>query len=57
MKKEQQLDLYYQMVLIRRFEEKSGQMYGLRKIGGFCHLYSGQTTVELAFGEKQNIFL
>ena len=28
-----------EMVLIRRFEEKAGQMYGLRKIGGFCHLY------------------
>jgi pyruvate dehydrogenase E1 component alpha subunit len=30
------------MLLIRRFEEKSSQMYGLRKIGGFCHLYIGQ---------------
>jgi pyruvate dehydrogenase E1 component subunit alpha len=33
------------MVLIRRFEEKAGQMYGLRKIGGFCHLYIGQEAV------------
>ncbi len=31
-----------QMLLIRRFEEKAAQMYGLRKIGGFCHLYIGQ---------------
>jgi len=31
-----------EMLLIRRFEEKSSQMYGLRKIGGFCHLYIGQ---------------
>ncbi len=31
-----------EMLLIRRFEEKSAQMYGLRKIGGFCHLYIGQ---------------
>ena len=34
-----------QMLLIRRFEEKAGQMYGLRKIGGFCHLYIGQEGV------------
>jgi pyruvate dehydrogenase E1 component alpha subunit len=33
------------MVLIRRFEEKAGQMYGLKKIGGFCHLYNGQEAV------------
>lgn len=33
------------MLLIRRFEEKSGQMYGLRKIGGFCHLYIGEEAV------------
>ena len=31
-----------EMLLIRRFEEKSSKMYGLRKIGGFCHLYIGQ---------------
>jgi pyruvate dehydrogenase E1 component alpha subunit len=31
-----------QMLLIRRFEEKAAQMYGLRRIGGFCHLYIGQ---------------
>ena len=33
------------MVLIRRFEEKAAQMYGLRKIGGFLHLYNGQEAV------------
>lgn len=33
------------MLLIRRVEEKAGQMYGLRKIGGFCHLYIGQEAV------------
>ena len=37
--------LYREMILIRRFEELSGQMYGLRKIGGFCHLYIGQEAV------------
>lgn len=33
------------MVLIRRFEEKAAQCYGLKKIGGFCHLYIGQEAV------------
>ena len=33
------------MLLVRRFEEKAGQMYGLKKIGGFCHLYNGQEAV------------
>ncbi len=33
------------MLLIRRFEEKTAQMYGLRKIGGFLHLYNGQEAV------------
>ncbi len=31
-------DLYRQMLLIRRFEEKAGQLYGMGLIGGFCHL-------------------
>jgi pyruvate dehydrogenase E1 component alpha subunit len=35
----------HEMLLIRRFEEKSSQMYGLRKIGGFCHLYIGQEAI------------
>lgn len=34
-----------EMLLVRRFEEKSAQMYGLQKIGGFCHLYIGQEAV------------
>ena len=33
------------MLLIRRFEEKAGQMYGMGPIGGFCHLYIGQEAV------------
>ncbi len=37
--------LLEEMVLIRRFEEKAAQCYGLRKIGGFCHLYIGQEAV------------
>ncbi|GGE77420.1 MULTISPECIES: pyruvate dehydrogenase (acetyl-transferring) E1 component subunit alpha [Sphingomonas] len=43
--KEQLLEFYRQMVLIRRFEEKAGQLYGLGLIGGFCHLYIGQEAV------------
>lgn len=39
------VDLLDEMLLIRRFEEKAAQMYGLRKIGGFCHLYNGQEAV------------
>jgi pyruvate dehydrogenase E1 component alpha subunit len=39
------LKLYEQMVLIRRFEERAGQLYGLGLIGGFCHLYIGQEAV------------
>jgi pyruvate dehydrogenase E1 component alpha subunit len=42
----EQLQAFYeQMVLIRRFEEKAGQLYGLGLIGGFCHLYIGQEAV------------
>lgn len=43
--KEFLVKLYTEMLLIRRFEEKSAQLYGLRKIGGFCHLYNGQEAV------------
>ncbi len=42
---EQLLKFYEQMLLIRRFEEKAGQLYGLGLIGGFCHLYIGQEAV------------
>jgi len=42
---EQLVHFYEQMVLIRRFEEKAGQLYGLGLIGGFCHLYIGQEAV------------
>ena len=42
---DQLLHLYEQMLLIRRFEEKAGQLYGLGLIGGFCHLYIGQEAV------------
>ncbi|MDJ0278088.1 pyruvate dehydrogenase (acetyl-transferring) E1 component subunit alpha [Sphingomonas sp. 2R-10] len=43
--KEELLSFYKEMLLIRRFEEKAGQLYGLGLIGGFCHLYIGQEAV------------
>ncbi|MEX0753140.1 MAG: pyruvate dehydrogenase (acetyl-transferring) E1 component subunit alpha [Xanthobacteraceae bacterium] len=45
MTKEQELAALRDMLLIRRFEEKAGQMYGMGLIGGFCHLYIGQEAV------------
>lgn len=42
---EELLKYYEDMLLIRRFEEKSGQLYGMGLIGGFCHLYIGQEAV------------
>jgi pyruvate dehydrogenase E1 component alpha subunit len=41
----ERLEAYKQMLLIRRFEEKAGQLYGMGHIGGFCHLYIGQEAV------------
>ncbi len=43
--KEQELGAFRDMLLIRRFEEKAGQLYGMGLIGGFCHLYIGQEAV------------
>ena len=43
--KQTYLDWYELMLRIRRFEEKAGQMYGMQKIRGFCHLYIGQEAV------------
>ncbi|HZC37335.1 MAG TPA: pyruvate dehydrogenase (acetyl-transferring) E1 component subunit alpha [Sphingomicrobium sp.] len=43
--KDELLKLYREMLLIRRFEERAGQLYGLGLIGGFCHLYIGQEAV------------
>ena len=43
--KDQLLDFYRRMLLIRRFEERAGQLYGMGLIGGFCHLYIGQEAV------------
>lgn len=43
------LNYYYQMVLIRRFEEKSGEMYTKAKIGGYCHLNLGEEATVVGF--------
>ncbi len=45
MDKQDYLDLYYQMVLIRLIEEEAAQLYQQGKIGGFLHLYIGQEAV------------
>nr|WP_279338729.1 pyruvate dehydrogenase (acetyl-transferring) E1 component subunit alpha [Sphingomonas sp. BGYR3] len=48
------LEFYRQMLLIRRFEEKAGQLYGLGLIGGFCHLYIGQEAVAVGLQSALN---
>jgi len=45
--KDKLLEIYEKMLLLRRFEEKAGQLYGMGMIGGFCHLYVGQEAVAL----------
>jgi len=57
----QELEKFYrEMLLIRRFEEKAGQLYGLGLIGGFCHLYIGQEAVAVGLqsaldGDKDSV--
>ncbi|HMJ62427.1 MAG TPA: thiamine pyrophosphate-dependent enzyme, partial [Bryobacteraceae bacterium] len=43
--RDQELRALRDMLLIRRFEEKAGQLYGMGAIGGFCHLYIGQEAI------------
>ncbi len=45
--------LYHDMLMIRRFEEKAGQLYGMGLIGGFCHLYIGQEAVVTGITSQQ----
>ncbi len=53
------LSWYRDMLLIRRFEERAGQMYGMGLIGGFCHLYIGQEAVvvgiQACLGERDSV--
>ena len=51
---EQMLEYYKQMLVIRRFEEKAGQLYGMGLIGGFCHLYIGQEAVVVGMKAAAN---
>ena len=53
--KEQLLDFYKEMLLIRRFEERAGQLYGLGLIGGFCHLYIGQEAVAVGLQSAMTV--
>jgi pyruvate dehydrogenase E1 component alpha subunit len=53
--KEQMLQLYREMLLIRRFEERAGQLYGLGLIGGFCHLYIGQEAVAVGLQSAMTV--
>ena len=57
--KDVEVRAFRDMLLIRRFEEKAGQMYGMGLIGGFCHLYIGQEAVvvgmQLALGEGDQV--
>ena len=52
---EELLELYKQMLLIRRFEERAGQLYGLGLIGGFCHLYIGQEAVAVGLQSAMEV--
>ena len=51
--KDELLGYYQDMLRIRRFEEKAGQMYGMGLIGGFCHLYIGQEAVVVGIQAAQ----
>ena len=59
MNRDQLLRAYGDMLLIRRFEERAGQLYGMGLIGGFCHLYIGQEAVvvgiQSALGEGDQV--
>ena len=49
------MQLYREMLLIRRFEERAGQLYGLGLIGGFCHLYIGQEAVAVGLQSAMTV--
>jgi pyruvate dehydrogenase E1 component alpha subunit len=53
--KDQLIQFYREMLLIRRFEERAGQLYGLGLIGGFCHLYIGQEAVAVGLQSAMTV--
>ena len=53
--KDELLKFYREMLLIRRFEERAGQLYGLGLIGGFCHLYIGQEAVAVGLQSAMTV--
>ena len=53
--KDELLQFYREMLLIRRFEERAGQLYGLGLIGGFCHLYIGQEAVAVGLQSAMKV--
>jgi pyruvate dehydrogenase E1 component alpha subunit len=53
--KKQLMEFYREMLLIRRFEERAGQLYGLGLIGGFCHLYIGQEAVAVGLQSAMTV--
>ncbi len=53
--KDELLNFYKEMLLIRRFEERAGQLYGLGLIGGFCHLYIGQEAVAVGLQSAMTV--
>lgn len=58
--KKELLDAYEMMLLLRRFEEKAGQLYGMGLIAGFCHLYIGQEAVAVGMEhalEEKDVFI
>jgi pyruvate dehydrogenase E1 component alpha subunit len=53
--KDEMMSFYREMLLIRRFEERAGQLYGLGLIGGFCHLYIGQEAVAVGLQSAMTV--
>lgn len=53
--KKELISCYKEMLLLRRFEEKAGQLYGMGLIGGFCHLYIGQEAVAVGIVKAVNL--
>ncbi|HEX4183206.1 MAG TPA: pyruvate dehydrogenase (acetyl-transferring) E1 component subunit alpha [Caulobacteraceae bacterium] len=53
--KDELLGFYRDMLLIRRFEERAGQLYGMGLIGGFCHLYIGQEAVAVGMQQVKQV--